>query len=84
MIKLDTVKIKLNENGKGSIVIVSADGEVELPLAATMGVQVIGRSGIVSQVTIRMLADVEFEGPAELTFEQALEMWPEYQRPLNG
>jgi hypothetical protein len=84
MIKVNTVRIKLDDNGKGSIVIVSADGEVELPLAATIGVHLIGRSNIMTQVTIRMLANVEFEGPVELTFEQALDMWPEYQRPLNG
>lgn len=82
--KVDTVRITLNDNGKGSITIVSADGEVELPLSATMGVQVIGAANILTQVTIRMLANVEFEGPAELTFEQARRMWPEFDRPLNG
>lgn len=80
--KVNKVRIRLNDNGKGSIVI--GDGEMELPLAATMGVQVIGRANHLTQVTIRLLADVEFEGPAELTIEQAQAMWPEFDRPLNG
>jgi len=82
--KVNKVRIKLNDNGKGSIVI--GDGEKEIELAATMGVNiaVIGRANHLTQVTIRLLADVDFEGPAELTFQQARAMWPEFDRPLNG
>lgn len=82
--KVNKIRIKLDDRGKGSIVICDPDGEKELPLAATMGVQVIGRSSIMTQVTIRMLADVEFEGPAELAFEQALDMWPKFDCAEEG
>lgn len=82
--KVNKVRIKLDDRGKGSIVIVSADGEVELPLAATMGVKVIGRANHLTHVTIRMLADVEVEGPVELTLEQAQEIWPELYLTLHG
>ncbi len=82
MIKVNKVWIKLDDHGKGSIVI--GDGEKEIALAATMGVQVIGRANHLTHVTIRMLADVEFEGPAELTLEQAQEIWPELYLTLHG
>lgn len=80
--KVNKVRIKLNDNGKGSIAI--GDDETEITLAATMGVQVIGRANHLTHVTIRMLADVEFEGSAELTLEQARELWPELYLTLHG
>jgi len=67
MLKVDTVKIKLDDGGRGSIKISNQDSEIEL--AATFGVKIFARAGHATYVTIRMLADVEFEGPIELTVE---------------
>ena len=78
---VNKVRIKLDDNGKGQIWI--GDTETEVELAATMGVQVIGRANHLTTVTIRLLADVEFEGPAELTLEQASELFPELYKALN-
>lgn len=84
MPKVNKVWIKLDDNGKGSIVIGDGDGEHKIELTATMGVQVVGRANHLTHVTIRLLADVDFEGPATLTMEQAQAMWPEFGLPLNG
>lgn len=71
----DTVRIKFNDGGKGSIVI--ANGEKEIELAATMGIRIFSRPGLLTHVTIRLLANVEFEGPVELSLEQAAKDFPE-------
>lgn len=72
---VDTVRIKLDDGGKGSIVI--ANGETEIALAATMGIRIFSRPQQLTHVTIRMLANVEFEGPIELSLEQAGKDFPE-------
>lgn len=72
---VDTVRIKLNDGGKGTVVISSGGQEIEL--AATMGIRIFSRPGQLTHVTIRMLANVEFEGPVELSLEQARKDFPE-------
>ena len=72
---VDTVRIKLDDGGKGSIVI--ANGETEIALAATMGIRIFSRPQQLTHVTIRMLANVEFEGPIEMSLEQAGKDFPE-------
>lgn len=62
--EMDRVKIKLDEYGKGSIVINGHE------LKSTSGVTVKAVGGVLTQVTIYIVAeDVEIEAPAEITKE---------------
>jgi hypothetical protein len=58
-----TVRIKLNEYGKGSIWIDDKE------LTATCGVMVETRSGLPPLITVRILANVEYEGAAVVQTE---------------
>lgn len=82
--RVNRIRVKLDDGGKGSIWISDAQGEHEIELAATTGVRILSQVNGVTLVTVRMLADVEFEGAAELTFEQAAEMFPEFKRLYDG
>lgn len=80
--EFDKIRIKLDDHGKGSVWI--GNGEQEIQLAATTSIRIVARPNMVTMVTIRMFANVEFEGEALLLFEQAREAFPElFEDDLN-
>jgi hypothetical protein len=80
--EFDKIRIKLDDHGKGSVWI--GNGEQEIQLAATTSIRIVARPNTVTLVTIRMIANVEFEGEALLSFEQARATFPEvFEDDLN-
>jgi len=78
MVKFDKITVKLDDQSKGSVTITSADGEKEIELAATSGIRIVGGANCIPTVTLRLLATVEYEGAADLTFEQARDLFPPF------
>lgn len=81
--KVDKIRIKLDDGGKGSVYI--GNGDQEIQLAATTSIRIVARPNALTQVTIRMLANVEFEGSAELSPEHSNDEFPElWEDDLNA
>jgi hypothetical protein len=71
----DTVKIRLNDVGRGEVHIVRPDGQ-SIELSASTAIRILAQPHTITQVTIRMIANVEFEGAASINFEEAAERFP--------